>query len=224
MPSPLDALNYAKRMTGNMPVDDVNLKLRILNDAHNELWMAAPWRWTVGEMDIVTWVNNQQDYSVSAPSDFLFLVHSYSTDGETKNDVNVAAALPSTSAITGKPSEVAYVAGTGLRFLPVPIAYTAFPKVITRYKKEPTPITESNDSDDYETTFGVPAAWFGVYQDIVLGKAFQFSNSPKLGSVTLNAGGVQYSGQLGVIQAAIARMREAEKKFLDSLGQAVQNG
>jgi hypothetical protein len=42
VPTPANALAYAKRFVGNLPIDDSAMKYRVLNWAHNKLWMAAP--------------------------------------------------------------------------------------------------------------------------------------------------------------------------------------
>jgi hypothetical protein len=227
VPSPLDALNYAKRLTGNLPIDDANLKYRVLNSAHNDLWMAAPWRWTVGDIDVVTLVNDTQDYNVTAKSDFLFLVHAWRTNGQEKTDLTISASLPSTSIIKGQTSQISYITGTPdkVRTLPVPTGYDAadLPKIVSIYKKKPTEIVVGNEANDYETTFGVPKVWFPVYEKLVLWHAYQFAFSPRSGTVTFAGGQVQYSGQAGVAMAAIQDMRTAEKKFLDSIGQVVTN-
>jgi hypothetical protein len=58
----------------------------------------------------------------------------------------------------------------------------------------------------------------------VLLKAYQFTNNAKTGSVTVANGNVQYSGQFGVVEAAIQEMRRTEEKFFDTLGREVRNG
>jgi hypothetical protein len=137
------------------------------------------------------------------------------------------ASLPVTATtIKGQPSHISHQGGSLLRVMPVPTGYDAgtLPKVVSIYKKKPTEITVANEGSDYETTFGIPSVWFPVYEELVLLRAYQFATSPKAGSVVVNGGQVQYSGQAGVVEAAIQDMRVAEKKFLDSIGQEVRNG
>jgi len=226
MPTPQDALNYAKRYVGNMPVDDTETKYRLLDDAHAKFWMAAPWRWTLGSLEVVTVVNDQQDYDLAGTyTDLLYVVHAAITEGETRNDLSVAAVLPSTSVLKGIPKSLQYIAGTPnkIRLLPVPTGYptTAMPRILGTYKKKYTEITAANYTSNYETTFGIPAEWFWVYQEIVLLKAMQFAHDPRLGGVGFG-GNVSYSGQYGAVEAAIQEMRMAEKKFFDSLGMVVE--
>ncbi len=226
MPSPQTALEYAKRYVAQMPVDDAAVKYRILDDAHAKLWMSAPWRWSLGSLEVVTLVNDQQEVNLgSAYSDLLYVVHSGVWDGQTKNDLLVAGVLPVTTAMKGIPKLVQYVAGSPnkLRFLPVPTGYPLanMPKVVSAYKKKMTAITEDNWSGDYDTTFGIPKEWFWVYQEIVLLKAMEFAHDPRLGGVSFSEGRANYAGQYGVVEAAVQEMRNAEKKFFDSIGMVV---
>jgi hypothetical protein len=204
MASPQNALDYAKRFVGRVPLDDTEIKLRMLDDAHKKLWMAAPWRWTVATGEIVSLVNDTQDYNLTALTDFLYISQASYTNGQEKNDLVVASVLPAvTTQLKGRPSQVSFVDGSPqkLRFLPVPSGYAAgaAPKVLWVYKKQAVDIASGNVSSDYNTTFGIPDEWFWVYQEIVLLKAYQFTNSPKTGGVTVANGAVQYSGQFGVV-------------------------
>jgi len=226
MPTPLDALSYAKRFIGNLPVDDPSLKYRILNYAHSRLWMAAPWTWTVGSIPVVTLTEGAQDYPVSL-SDFFSLVHVKWDNGDDKNDLQIVAALPQTVAVTGKPSQVAWTnsPASGLRVLPVPVGITGTaPKVFGLYKRIVTPITVANEASDYSTTFGIPQEWFWVYEELVLLRALMFAHSQRVGSVQTNGTAVAYTGQYGAVEAALAEMRKGEEKFLTTLGGEVTNG
>jgi hypothetical protein len=249
MPTPQDALNYAKRMCGNMPVDDANLNPRVLDDANKALWMAAPWRWTIAPLEVVTLVNNQQDYNLATHSDLLFLVQSSITDGEQRSELQVSANLPSTPSapfpIVGKVQRVSYVPGSPqkLRTFPVPSGYstTAMPSTLTWYKQLAPTIAAGNVTTDYTTltattggsgsNVGYPGEFFWVFREMVLLYAYQFTHDARLGGVafetsidpksgnTVNA--VKYSGQYAVVQDGINQMKLAEKKFFDSLGNEV---
>lgn len=222
MPTPQEAIDYAKRFIGNMPVDDTEMKLRILNDASDLIWHAAPWRWSVGALDIVTLQNDQQDYEVNEPTDFNDLLFCYLTDGQQKWDVQVAGALPETQVMKGQPSAVSLEGDATLRFLPVPTGYGDAVYALTWYKKLSPEITADNLTTDWETTTGA-GAWGHVFQAFVLYYAMQFANYPKAGGVTFMDGKAQYTGQLGVAMALLDRMIASEPKFLDSLGREVEN-
>ncbi len=218
--TPKNALDYAKRFVGHLPIDDTDIKFRLLDDASKKLWMAAPWRWTIGALESVTLVNDQQDYNLTgAYTDLYYLLSAFLTAADDKKSLIVTGVLP-VSTYKHEPSQVAYISGATnkLRFLPVPTGYTAGsePVITAVYKKVHTDIATGT----YETegATGVPDEWFWVYQEIVLMKAFEFSHDPRLGSVTVAPGGVQFTGQRGVVEAAILEMRSKEKKYLEALG------
>jgi hypothetical protein len=206
MATPQDALNYAKRMCGNMPVDDSNLNPRVLDDANKALWMAADWRWTIAPLEVLTIANAQQDYPLASHPDLLFLVHSSITDGEQKSDLIVTANLPSTPTnppIVGKVQRVSYVPGVAgtpgtpqkLRTFPVPSGYptSAMPSMFTWYKQLAPTIVGTNVTTDYTaltqttggsgTNVGFPAEFFWIYREMVLLYAYQFTHDARLGSV-----------------------------------------
>lgn len=227
--APSDALAYAKRFIGSLPMDDTVLLARLLDDAHKKFWMADNWPWTVGTIEAVTLVNNTQDYSLaSTPSDLAFLTHSRlvtSDTDQTSNDLKIASVLHSTSIQKGPVRRVAYIAGSPgkLRVFPVPTSYPSLPTLLTYYKKTPTAVTAGNYTSDYLSTFGVPLHWFQVYQEIVLLKAYNFARDPRGGSVTFVEGKSQFTGQYGVVESAIAEVRMTEKKLLDNLGTEVHS-
>ncbi len=227
--TPNDAMAYAKRFLGSIPVDDAALKYVILNHANLKLWSAAPWRWSVGVLTPVPLVNDQQDYTLATVANMGYILQASLTNGEEKYDVTPVSSLPSTTVLKGRPSQMSYTKGAPndtIRLLPVPKGYAApTPSLLMVYKKLPTEIAVGNAGNDLETETGLPKQWHWVYQEIVLGKVMAFANSAKLGSVTFTSDGrAQYSGQLGVIEAAIDEMRKAEKKLLDSIGGVVPNG
>lgn len=225
MSTPADALAYARRFVGLMPLSDAAIKYRILDDAHKKFWTAAPWPWSIGVLDVVTLQNDQQNYTVTNPGDIADLVHVSSTNGQEKSDIAVVSVLPVTTAITGTPSQVALVSPATLRILPVPTGYVAgsLPKILSVYKKKATAIAAGNEATDYATIIpGFNIDWFWVYQEIVLLKAFQFTHDQRLGSIGFTANGAQFTGQFGVVEAAIAEARRSEVKILSSTGQEVR--
>ncbi len=219
--SPSDALTYAKRFVGNLPVDDATVIYRLCDDASKKLWMAAPWRWTIGALEAVTLVNDAQDVNlVGIYSDLYYPISAFLNDGADKKDLIISGSLPIVTTVKGEPSQVAYIGGTPnkLRFLPMPTGYSvgSTPLVTAVYKKIHTDITVANYATDGAA--GCPDEWFWVYQEIVLLKAFQFAHDPRMGSVAVGSQGVQYSGQYAVVEASITEMRMREKKYLGAMG------
>jgi len=227
-PTADDALNYAKRAIGNAPFDDASIKLRALNDATCQLWLAAPWQWTVGQLEEVTLVNAQQDVSLAGTyTDFLNLLNVHVTDGQTKKDLVVAATLPSTTSLNGTVSQAAYIAGSPnkLRLYPIPAGYTSNAmKVNAIYKKTAPVIDGTTESQSYKTLTGMHDEWFWVFQEIVLLKAYEFVKDPRTGTITAGPQGIQKNGQYAKVADAIAAMMQGEEKFLKTLGDQVGNG
>jgi len=221
--TPQDALNYAKRFVGNMPLDDATIKYRLLDDASKQLWMHANWSWTIGNLEVVTWVNDTQDHQLSAPpADFYQLVEVYAWLGAEKIPLLVTHTLPANATDKGTPVKVSYyVSGETeyLRFQPKPYGYTTGPKVYSVYKKTHTDVAVGNW--DSEGAAGCPDEWFWVYQEIVLGKAFAFTHDPRLGQIQAGPQGAVYTGQLGVIAAALAEMRRVENPIFGPSGEVL---
>lgn len=227
-PAPQDAINYAKRWVGNAPIDDANLLYRVLNDAQCQLWMAAPWQWTIGTLEEATVVNGSQDISlVGSYANLLNLLHVNWTDGQSKKDIQIASTLPSTSSITGTVSQVAYIAGTPnkIRQYPAPAGYATGTKLNGVYKLTAPVINAGNIATALSTiNVGSHDEWFWVFQEIVLLKAYKFIKDPREGTVQVQAQGTVYTGQHAVVQAAIAAMMAGEEKIYKTLGEVVGNG
>lgn len=204
---PQDAFGPAKHF-----ISDMNLEIvgpRILDDINKYMWMAAPWRWTVGSMPLATLVANQQDYPSTIPADFLYLLQSYITDGAITRDLRVEPTLPSAGLIQGQPSRVAIV-GANYRLSPVPGSQpTVAPRIVSLYKKTAPTITAQNIS-----TAGVQIfddEWFWVFQEGVLWKAYLYGNDSRAGSIEAAKGQITFTGQRGVFEAAMQFMMANEK-------------
>lgn len=221
MPTPNEAMEFAKRFIGRMPVDDAEIRYRILDDAHRRLWTAAPWRGTIASLDQVQLVNDQQSYNITAASDFQYLVRATVHDGQNPFELTIEPSIAITDKLKGRPERVAMEGTNVLRFLPVPKGYTTGPTVISLYKKKATAISAANAGNEY-SLLGIPDDWFWVYQEIVLLRALQFANSPRVGNVSVASNGaVQYSGQYAAVEAAINEMRTKEPMYLTVTGEKV---
>ena len=223
MPTPADAIGYAKRFVGNVPVDDTAIKLRILNDAAAKLWLAAPWRWSIATVTPVALVNDQQDYVIgSFPGTFMYWYAAQMNDVNNIYNLNISATLHAHTK-KGRPERLA-VQGSGFRLHPVPTGYTTLPYVFLWYKKLMTAITAGNVAAELLATHGLPDEWFYVYQEIVLLKAYLFDQDPRAGMAQYSNGQVQYTGQYAVAEAAIQEMKNQENLIYDSLGIPITMG
>lgn len=206
---PVDALDYASIFVKGQPVE--TLQERILDDSSKHLWMAAPWRWTIGTVGTVTLVNGQMDYTLAVPNDFLFPIYAYSADGTTTLQYyDVEPTLPASNTQKGVASRIAYVGSNTWRFYPIPQIPTGTKTVVIMYKKIAPVITIKNSYD--AGTLVMDDEWFWVYQEGVLWKAFTYADDTRAGSAQMTSDGKwQYTGKRGEFEAAIQYMREREK-------------
>jgi hypothetical protein len=212
---PSDATDYCATMVKNMPFMDV--RSRAADTVQKIIWMAAPWRWTLGALDNITVTSNTQDYAFTKPADFLWLERSYIWDGSKEIPLRVEAFLPPSPSTKNVPSRIAYVSSSGdkLRLYPSP-QVNANSVLVNLYKKAYTPITETNIG--VGGSLIMPDEWTWVFEAGCLWQAYLYADDARAGSAAItNDGKRQYSGQLGVFMSAIQEMREAEKPFLDTL-------
>lgn len=214
--SPIKAFDYAKRYIKNMPLEQV--QVQILDDVNKYMWMAAPWRWTIGTLGPVSLINSTQDYaSVTCPSDFLYVQDAYITDaaGGVPRYLHVEPYLPSGGKL-GTPSHCTFInytlGATGtLRLHPQPGNVVTNWEVIARYKKIAPVLSASNINTSGILVFD--DEWFHVYVSGVLYYAYLFGDDQRAGSAQIDpaSGKVQFSGQRGVWEANIAIMKQHEK-------------
>jgi len=213
---PQQAFDYAKRYIKNMPLEQV--QVQILDDTNKMMWMHSPWRWSVSTFPDITLINDTSDYTITVPSDFLYIQEAYITDsagGPTKK-LYIEPYL-NQGGIKGNPTRMALTSGTpgasgNIRFSPqigqVPtIGWTAK----TLYKKQAPIITASNAN-----TVGVQVfddEWFWVYVSGVLYFAYLFGDDQRAGAAQVDpsSGRVSFTGQRGVFEANLALMKQREK-------------
>lgn len=218
--SPDDAIAYAKRWVGNLPVDDTALKLRLLNDASNMLHMWALWDWSVGQFDQLAVVNDQQDYTISDPGDVLYPVKGEirSADDQEVIELTPVASIPADTNIKGSvPNRFSLAAATTLRVAPCPASFSGTNEILSWYKKANTVITSGNTATPATLLFG--DEWFWVYQEIVLAKALSFAHDPRAGGFQIGERGVGASGQWGNAVAGLTFMTQREKLLVQPIGE-----
>lgn len=209
---PIQALDYVKQMIKNAPIDRV--AARILNSASQHIWMAAPWRWSVGVFDSVQVTAAQTDQNITSnPSDFLYLLRATMTDGSSLIDLHIEPVLPATTSVPqGNPNRVAYVAGTPNKFRLYPLPQTlpnANNWYITAWYKRTAPlITPANMTT--AAALVMDDEWFHVFEEVVLWKAYQYADDDRAGGATVVDGKIQLTGQRGVAAAGIEAMKRAE--------------
>lgn len=215
--TPGQAFDYAKRFIKNMPLEQV--AVQVCNDVSSYMWMAAPWRWSIGAFPNIALANSTQDYTVTLPVDFLYLETSYVTDQA--GGIPKVFYIEPTLAAGGKqgtPSRIAVVSGTNgasgtVRFLPkpgpgsIPTGWTT----ISYYKKMAPVITAKNMNTAGTLVFD--DEWSHVYVSGVLYYAYLFGDDQRAGGAQIDpaTGKVTFTGQRGVWEANIMLMKQREK-------------
>ena len=214
--TPKNALDFAKRMVYNKPVDDTALADVIMNLAADRIYFAKSWSWSVDQLDSVTLVAATDDYAITDPGDVLYLVQSdlQHPDG-TIEPLMVVNSLAPEDVNKGLPRFIAQTSATNLRIKPTPQAYSAgaAPTAITWYKKTTTRIV-TGANDTAAATLPFPDEWFSVYAEFVYYYALKYAQSPNAGSIQVGRQGGVATGQLAVAMAMLEVMKAAEPGFV----------
>ena len=208
---PADAFVYVKHYVKSMPLETIGPAL--LDEVNKMMWMAAPWRWTLGSLPATTITSSTQDYTITTPADFLYLWDGFIADGaNVYRDLIIEPTLPTDVKVVGNPSRISYQGSNTYRLFPKPGTLPASPaqQLILRYKKTAPIITNQSQYDAGELV--MDDEWFWVYQAGVLWKAYVWGDDGRAGGVTLSSSGqAQYTGQLGVFRDGLRQMAEREK-------------
>jgi hypothetical protein len=184
----------------------------ILDEALKFLWMAAPWRWSVGVCAPLSLTINTPDQPVTVPADFLYIIRAVLTDGNTVMHLHPEAALPvAAGGLKGNPFAVSYESSAlAFRLYPYTVAApnTGTWKLTVWYKKKSPIITNTNIGTVGALT--IDDEWFHVFKEIVLWKAYLYGDDDRAGGATWADGKVQYTGQLGVAMALLEQMKATE--------------
>jgi hypothetical protein len=207
--APQRAFDYAKKYLKLMNLEVVAPTL--LDDVNKIMWMAAPWRWTIGAMPTVSLIAAHQDYAITVPGDFLYLLNAYLSDGVTApRPLRVEASLPTAVTLVGQPGRVA-MSGAAFRLSPTPGTQPGTaPTLVSLYKKIAPIITAQNMN-----TAGVQVfddEWFWVFQEGVNWRAYMYGDDQRAGSAQASADGkIQYTGQRAIFEGALQVMMKNEK-------------
>ncbi len=221
--APSTALLYAKSFVKKMPVDtDPNINVQMLDYVHAAMWMAAPFRWTVGLVGNTTLVNSTTDYTVADPSDFLYIEGAYVAKGNSNEYLTPVSFLTNENITPGSPALISHPALNTYRVSPAPTQNYNSPLYIY-YKKQRPMITTGNYTSGGVQVFD--DEWFWVYQTGVLWQAYQYADDARAGGATVDQDGkTQYTGQLGIFRASLAEMRRSESLLMQWPGSVRQNG
>jgi hypothetical protein len=210
--TPNSAFTPAQKYIRMEPLEDV--QYQVLDDACKLIWMADAWRWTIGSLANFNLSASTQDYAYGGSlSDYLYTWRAYVANGDTMQPLAVDPELPTTEVqLCATPSRIAKVTGAAtFRVFPVPgTPLVGTWTVVQQYKKIAPTISVANAG-----TAGaliMDDEWFHVYFEAVLYYAFKYGFDSRAGTVQYDAskGQTIYTGQYGVLMAAIERMRYHE--------------
>lgn len=220
---PVRAFDFCKRNIKNMPLEQI--QVRLLDSVSKMIWMAAPWRWTVATISTsIAILANTQDYTLAPPADFLYLIHSYITDGASiTRPLKIAPSLPASTTLKGEPTLIAYMGSNTFRISPNPgtLTSTTVPtpptkNIISYYKKTSPTITASNQMT--AGTLVMDDEWFWVYEAGVLWISYLYADDARAGSGQIDGQGrMSYSGQRAIFEAGLQMMREREPMMIFDL-------
>lgn len=203
-----------------MPFDDAtytNVRYRAMTAASNMIWMARPWRWTLGALTNFTLTDTTQDYTQAPPSDFLYVQLAYVTDANQHRPLHVAPFLPPTEVISaGWPSFIAYVGSNTFRFFPRPGTFGGTTTTaVALYKKTAPLITSSNASN--AGVLVMDDEWFHVYTEALLYWAWKYGFDDREGQAQFDVAAAKaiLGGQHARVMALIEDMAQREPLFLE---------
>lgn len=205
----INAFDYAKRNLKNMPLEQV--MVRLLDTVSKILWMAGPFRWTVGTLSPITLISATSDYTLAPPADFLYLIDAYIADGaNTPRHLEIMPTIPSNIVVTGLPQFISYQGSNTFRISPIPgTLVTPTKYVIGTYKKTAPELTASNVYTS--TTLQLSDEWYHVYEAGVLWQAYLWGDDQRAGTANVDGSGkMAFTGQRATFEAGIAQMLQRE--------------
>lgn len=214
---PVDAFTYAKFMIKNMPLDTV--QLAILQSASNRIWMEAPWRWSIANTTPITLSTGDYRHALTFPASFLRFEKCYISDGTTYRPLTIVGSNSITPNLEQFPTTCSADVTNNFVYFD-----TEFPALASgdsynfyAWYKKIAPLLATTMSTNGALI--MDDEWFWVYQEAVLYYAYKYADDQRAGGATgaLESSGkiqIQYTGQLGVLQAAIEQMRKSEPMLM----------
>lgn len=205
---PIDALNFAKKMVKNMPVQEMWTEMT--NDILARIWMESPWSWTLGAFPSVNLVANNSDYAVAIPSDFLYLRNAEITSTTVKRPIEVVANIADENSKPGQPTVCCVLGNPGtngtLRVYPQPIISTEsltglYKKTFIKYTRETL----------YTDALPIPDEWYHVFLSGILWQSYKYADDGRAGEASSrNDGSFSFNGQRAQFEADLIKMRNRE--------------
>lgn len=209
----IDGIDYAQRYIKNVPLTPVQTKL--INEVNTIMWMAAPWRWSLGSLPTFNLAASTQDYTINYPADFLYAVDGSiivsNGDGD-ERDLRVVPTLPTAVGYVGQVNRISYPAAAGavggtVRVAPKPAQVNGTQTVLGLYKKSPTLYTNATI---FTSALPCGDEWFHVFQSGLLWKAYQYADDGRAGDAVISGEKMQYNGARGQFEANLQDMMSRE--------------
>jgi len=208
--TPYEAFDIAKKFVKNMPLESVGPQ--ILDEINKRMWMAAPWRWTLGALPPITPLVNVTDYNIALPNNFLYIYDAILANaGKIVRHLECIGEINPTVNQIGQISKIAHVTAGTFRVYPKPPQVdNPASSILCRYKKVSPLVT--NQSQSTPGLLVMDDDWFWVYQHGVIWLSYLWGDDSRAGSATVDKNGqTQYSGQRAVFEDGLWQMRNREK-------------
>jgi len=192
-----------------MPLE--RIQTRLLDDINKTLWMAAPWRWTVGTLTAITLLSDTSDYVVAPPADFLYLMSAYIADGSnTPIHLEVVPSIPSSMIVVGIPQFISYQGTNTFRVTPRPGTLISPTKTIVCYYKKIAPVLTASNIYTAGSLI-MDDEHFHVYEAGVLWAAYMYGDDQRAGTANVDGTGKwAFTGQRATFEAAVSEMKSRE--------------
>lgn len=210
---PIDALEFARKMVKNMPVQDMWVEMT--NDILSRIWMESPWSWSLGAFPTINLVANNSSYAVYLPVDFIYLRNAEVSSSTDKRPLLVVSSIADDSAKPGQPIVCAVegdpaTEGT-LRVYPQPVVSTE--SLSSLYKRSFTLFTRETIHTD---VLPIPDPWYHVFQSGILWLAYKYADDGRAGEASSrNDGTFSFNGQRAQFEADLIKMRNREPMPVD---------
>jgi hypothetical protein len=204
---PITAVDYCQRLIKSMPIDQISIIAQ--NKVLRILWMAAPWRWSIGTLTAIPLVSGTQDYTLAPPTDFLYLLHGIATTGDQQRHLEVLPSLPTDVKQSGQPLFYSYAGSNTFRFFPKPIVPTSPTTNVLSWYKKTSPII-TNQNQHTAGTLVMDDEWFHVFEAGLLWQFYLYGDDSRAGGAQFDGRSIQYTGQRAVFESHIAEMKLRE--------------
>lgn len=210
----IDALRrYVKLAAANL--SDGSVDVTAADMANSRIWIAYPWRWTLGSLTAIALVDGTQDYTIGN-SDHYRPVNLWITRTDLTPDeyqpLKIKEHLPPELARNvGWPSFQTISWEKSINKFRLEAAASVPSGTTLRidgdYQKVPTKITALS------ATLAADDAYFETYMDWLLYYLYKFTDDSRAGGVVISGDGrKQYTGQLGKAMESLWEMKSQEDK------------